>query len=40
METEPPISDVYFAPNDFAVFELLPNPPLEIQPMGPLKSQE
>ena len=35
VETEPPISDVYFAPNDFAVFELHPNPPFVMPPIGP-----
>jgi hypothetical protein len=39
VENEPPISDVYFAPGDFAVFELpfRPFPPLP--PVGPVQGR-
>jgi hypothetical protein len=36
-ENEPPISDVYFAPGDFAVFELPYRPFPPIPPIGPIE---
>jgi len=37
VENEPPISDVYFAPGDFAVFELPYRPYPPIPPIGPVE---
>lgn len=36
-ENEPPISDVYFAPNDFARYELPPAPHYPVPPISPIR---